>query len=457
MHPAVCIRRGVLAALGLGGLSVGLAGCLGSGADTDNSTKPRRDVNTDAASLGNVTFTMLDIYGGAGPEAQWMREVVATFQRTYGNLTVKRSTETFDDLLKTLNLRMSGNNPPDVVPANNGWQSLGVLVKAGQVLNLDGYSKAYGWDRRIPKTIQRMHAFSADGLQMGTGPLFGVPPAHSAIIGVYYNRTKLAALGLEAPTTLTDFEDAAAAAKDAGEVPIQFGTLEQVPGLVPLFALQDAYGDQKKITDYIYSQGDITLADTGMPEAAETLRQWAERGWFTPNFSGISSGDAGGKFTQGTGVFRFDYSGSVPFEPDQRKDFGFFLLPRSDGGTPVATGSGSWNYSIGARAADPDAVAAFLDFLTGKTTAELAVQHGLLPMIESATPEDADPLFTDEVTAQRSLDENDAYVPYLDWSSPTFLDTMGQETQLLLGGKSSPDDLVATGQEDYDKARNERE
>jgi len=44
-------------------------------------------------------------------------------------------------------------------------------------------------------------------------------------------------------------------------------------------------------------------------------------------------------------------------------------------------------------------------------------------------------------------------VPYFDWASPTMLDTMGAQTQLLLAGKITPDQLVEACQKDYDAFR----
>ena len=44
-------------------------------------------------------------------------------------------------------------------------------------------------------------------------------------------------------------------------------------------------------------------------------------------------------------------------------------------------------------------------------------------------------------------------MPYFDWASPTMLDTMGAQTQLLLAGQITPDQLVEACQKDYDAFR----
>ena len=50
------------------------------------------------------------------------------------------------------------------------------------------------------------------------------------IVGVYYNKQMLADLGLDVPTTFAEFEQALEVAKQAGEVPIQFGNNDAFPG-----------------------------------------------------------------------------------------------------------------------------------------------------------------------------------------------------------------------------------
>ena len=114
------------------------------------------------------------------------------------------------------------------MPANNGWQSLGTLVQGHLVMNLDQAAKAYGWRQQVPQSILREHEFSADGKQMGTGSLFGMPVARSSMIEVYYNRALLAKVGATLPKTFTDFTTDLAKAKSVGITPIALGNVEQV-------------------------------------------------------------------------------------------------------------------------------------------------------------------------------------------------------------------------------------
>jgi raffinose/stachyose/melibiose transport system substrate-binding protein len=47
----------------------------------------------------------------------------------------------------------------------------------------------------------------------------------------------------------------------------------------------------------------------------------------------------------------------------------------------------------------------------------------------------------DEAVGPATLVADFGYVPYFDWSSPTMLDVLSQNTQLLLAGKTTPEDF----------------
>ena len=143
-------------------------------------------------------------------------------------MTVKRVKRDFGELKTLLKLAISGPNPPDVVEVNQGWPDMGRLVKAGLLLPLDNYAQAYGWNHRVSENVRSVSSWSLDGKQFGTGSLFGYTTM-GEIIGVYYNKDVLADLGLAVPTTFDEFEHALGVAKQAGEIPIQFGNNDAFP------------------------------------------------------------------------------------------------------------------------------------------------------------------------------------------------------------------------------------
>ncbi|WP_329479289.1 extracellular solute-binding protein [Kribbella sp. NBC_01484] len=438
-------RRTVLksgAALGL----FTFAGCAPQG--TKASSAPSAPATSiDVAKAGAVTLSMLDWW--SGDAAQWVANAVKAYQQKYPNVTIKRTSVDWGQLTQTANLRLKEKNPPDIITVNNGWQSLGTLSKAGLVLNLDGYSKAFGWDK-FPSTILRQTQFTSDGKEMGSGSLFATPVASSSLIGLYYNKTVLDRIGATVPTDLASFEAACEKAKAAGVVPIGYGSQDKGSSTAILLALQDLFGDQKKINDFVYSTGAVKAGDIGLSEAAERLKSYQAKSWLTPNHAGIQYADAIDAFLKGKSAFRFEYTGTLAFKGAQKQEYGYVQLPQATGGKVVGTGA-STAVALGSKCAHPDVAASFLDFLAGPQTAQYVVENGFLPLLNDVKAPTDNAEFGTEIAGQRSLDKDNGYVPYFDWSTPSMLDTLGGQVQLLLAGRSAPDELVKAVQADYDK------
>lgn len=426
-----------------------LAGCMpGTTAGVAANSVTAAPVTTDPARMGKVTLQVLDYFSG-GTDNTWMSAVVSAFEHRYPNITIKRTSMSWGDVMAALPLKLKSADPPDIVPANNGWQSLGTLVRGGLVLNLDNYAAAYGWKQSFPQSIMREHEFSPDGTQMGTGSLFGAPVARASLIEVYYNRTLLHRIGAAVPHTFAEFQSDLAKAKQSGITPVALGNTDQAGLTEPLFSLMNSLGSPAKISDFIYSHGHVDIGGTGLPQAVSTLKQWSDRGYLTKDYAGVASADAAQSFVNGQGLFHFDYSGSLPLKQGQSKDFGSFVLPRADGGKPVATASSATNFSVSAKTKHPDAAAAFLNFAAGTQAAQLAVKDSTMPLLHpqvKAPP--GDPLFTDDVGIARQVSVDGTSVPYLDWSTPTLLNTLNTTMQDMLAGRSSPQAVVDAATKD---------
>ncbi|MFI8791454.1 ABC transporter substrate-binding protein [Streptomyces sp. NPDC055105] len=430
--------------------AVMLSGCVpGMSNSTAAGQAGAGRVVTDPGAMGKTRIRVLDYFAG-GPDKAWMERIVTAFERKYPQITVDRTAQSWDDVMKSLPLKLRSADPPDIVPANNGWQSLGTLAKGGLVLNLDPYAEAYGWKKAFPTSIQEEHQFAPDGKEMGTGSLFGAPIARGSAVEVYYNRSLLKRTGGHVPRTLTQFEENMRKAKAAGITPVAVGNLEQGGVTATLFSLINSFGDRDKIADFTYSRGDMSVGRTGFPEAVTKLKEWAGKGYFTKDFAAVPGQDAAQAFVDGKALFRFDYSGSLPLQQGDSKKLGSFVLPRAHGGDPVVTFAAASNFSIAAKTKHPDAAAAFLNFMASPEAARIATQVGSMPMLSTPElPPDHDPLLADDVKIAAQVSDNDSAVPYLDWATPTLLNTMTTHMTDLLAGKASAADVVKATQDDY--------
>lgn len=432
-------------AITLGSIAVlGLAACAPG--QSAKSTAAPTMASTDIASAGDVTLKLSDFWASA--EEKWIVGLIEKFQEKYPNVTIKRTQEDWGQLTSTLNLQLQDDGGPDIASANNGWSSLGTLAKGGLVLNLDPYAKAYGWNDRVPETIIRQNQFTTDFKTIGEGSWFATPPARASLIGIYYNAEKLKKVGVDVPTTLDELEAAAEKAKAAGEVPFSYNGLDG--NTSSLLGLQAVYGDKTSINDFVYGKTDVTAEQTGIGKAAAKLAEWGQKGWLSPNFAGLDQQTESANYVDGSAVFRFEYTGSLGLAGDQLNQFGYIQLPQLTGGKTVGVGAAPGAMVISSKCEHPDVAAAFLDYLMSEDASQLAVDLGLIPMLNKVTTPDVLSQ-SGEAAATQALDSDDGYVPYFDWSSPTMLDLLSQKTQLLLAGKTTADEMTSAVEDDRKK------
>ncbi|KAB8189824.1 extracellular solute-binding protein [Nonomuraea phyllanthi] len=441
-----------IAALAAGVLA--LAACApGSSAPpagTGTSAQPSASaVRTDAAQLGDVTLTVWDQEVRGGQAAQ-MKQLNDAFQAKYPNIKLNRVSRSFDDLNTTLRLALSGNEPPDVVEANNGRSSMGAFVKAGQLRPLDAYAEAYGWKERYPQSVLRYSSYSPDGKVFGEGNLYGLPQV-GEVVGIFYNKAKLGKLGLEPPATWADFGAALDKAKAAGEVPMQLGNLDKWPAIHVFGTVQSRSVPADQISTLAFGRKGGSWNSPENVKAAEELVGWVDKGYFNKGFNGQGYDPAWQAFGKGEGVFLI--AGTWLLADLQKAlgdDLGFMLPPGATADAPpVATGGTGLPFAITAKSPHPDAAAAYIDFITNADAMKVLTSTGNLPVADTAQQSVPAGPQKDVFTAFGTVTSKDGLVPYLDYATPTFADTLGAALQDLLAKKQTPQEFLATLEKDY--------
>ena len=444
--------RTTLVAL-LAGAGLALSACApGGGSDdsSDDSASPTPGaVKTDAASLGDVTLTVWDQEVRGGQEKQ-MSTLNAEFQKKYPNIKIKRVSRSFDDLVKTLRLALTGADAPDVVQANNTRSQMGEFVKAGQLVNLDPYATAYGWDKRYPQSVRNVASYSPDGKTFGSGSLFGMPQV-GEVVGIFYNDAKLKTLGINPPKTWADFDAALATAKSKGEVPLVLGNLEKWPAGHVFGVVQGRFTKAEDIRKLGFGQPGGNWVTPENTKAAQTLVDWVDKGYFNSGFNGQDYDPAWQGFTKGQGLFLIAGSWlQADLSSAMKTDVKFMLPPAPEaGGTPVTTGGSGLPFAITEKAKNKDAAAAYINFITSPEAMKVLADNGNLPVVETAEQKAPDALGTDVFTAFGTVSKDDGLVPYLDWATPTMGDTLGATLQDLLAKKATPEKALEALQKDY--------
>ncbi|GAA2408365.1 extracellular solute-binding protein [Nonomuraea africana] len=445
VRPRGARTRAVLAA---GVVALAAAACApGSSAPPAGSpAQPSASaVRTDAAALGNVTLTIWDQEVRGAQNAQ-MTALNTAFQAKYPNITIKRVSRSFDDLNTTLRLALSGNEPPDVVQANNGRPQMGAFVKAGQLRPLDPYAEAYGWKKRYPQSVLQYVSYTADGKSFGEGNVYGLPQA-GEVVGIHYNRAKLAKLGLEPPKTWAEFEAALDKAKAAGEVPLMMGNLDKWPAVHLFGTVQGQHVPKDQIATLGFGRKGASWTTPENTKAAQQLVDWVDKGYFNKGFNGLGHDASWQAFAKGQGVFLIGGTWLIgDLGKIMGKDLGFALPP---GTPPVATGGTGLPFAITTKSANPDAAAAYIDFITNSDAMKVLATNGLLPVADTDQQSVPAGAQQDMFTAFSTATQQDGLVPYLDYATPTFADTLTAALQDLMAKKATPQEFLATLEKDY--------
>ncbi len=413
-------------------------------ADTSTATDaPAGEAGVfDPAGAGETTLEVWTAEGGNRLELVQQR--ADEFQAAYPNVTVNLTVRDFGSYPAQLKLALDSDDAPDVAIGNIGYSLDGPLIEAGLIRELTPWAEVYGWDERYPEDVQRQLRFSTDGMQFGSGPLFGVPYA-SDVVGWFYNKEKLAALGLEPPQTFGELEAALAAAKDSSEIPIMFGNVEQWPGLHVFFTVNSNTASTSDILGIVFGDDGASWTSEGMVAAAEKVAEWSELGYFVDGFNGLAPADASIRFGQGEGVFAPGGSwGAADLATSMGDNVGFFVTPPNEAGEPrVATGSFGYSWHISTKSTQPDLAAAFIEWMTNEDTQRLFIESGDLGTLQVADATVPAGVAQEVHAAFNELLANDTLMPYLDFSDPNGGEVIYPTMQEILSGDTPPAEGLA--------------
>jgi raffinose/stachyose/melibiose transport system substrate-binding protein len=430
---------GAVVAVGATALAAGCGTPGGDSADTSSkTTTAAAATKPDISKAGNVTLTVWDQEVRGGQAAQ-IKELNKQFQAKYPNVKIKRVAKSFEDLNTTLKLAVSGPKAPDVVEANQGLGVMGQLVKAKLLRPIDDYAKVYNWADRYPSLLLDLNRFESNGTTFGSGDLYGLSQM-GEIVGVFYNKKKVTTL----PKTLDEFEQQLAAAKQSGDVPIQFGNLDKWPGIHEYETVLGQVAPKENVRNFVFQKDGASFDTPEFQAAATKIQDWAKKGYFTDDFNGTGYDPAWQRFAKGRGHFLIAGTWLVADLAKQMgDDVGFMTMPgQTAGGDPVALGGESLPFTITSKSKHSDVAAAYIDFLTDENAANVLAQTDNLPAMKYDAPAPTVSLTKDVFSAWKALGDADGLIPYADYTTPTFGDDLGGAIQQMLAAKDSPTDFT---------------
>lgn len=381
----------------------------------------------------------LRILAEAGDEATLTR-AAAQFEEANPGVTVEASYLGWDDFMATIKLKLSDNNPPDLAHGNQGFTVDGTLIQNGLVIPLDDYADKYGWKKSFADGSLAEFSWSKDGSTWGSGTLYGISPVAEDVI-VYYNKSKLDALGLSVPSNFADFEKALATAKNAGELPIMLGGADGWPIIHVWGLIEGAFVDPEQTRSWIFDAKGNEYATSSRRQAADKLEEMVKAGYFGNDSLGIGYDDANAMFIDGEGVFNLTGTWmTAQLNEGMGDNVGAFAMPRSTGGV-AGGGSFALPWHISSKSANPDLAAKFIAHLMSTDFVDDLMEVGRVPA-QSPTIDPTSNLQAEVIAASNKLVGSNAKTFYTDWATPGMYDTVTQELQKLLGGAATASEFI---------------
>jgi len=128
------------------------------------------------------------------------------------------------------------------------------------------------------------------------------------------------------------------------------------------------------------------------------------------------------------------------------------------GAAPVSTGGAGFPLAITSASQHPGVAAAYINWMTSDHASNLLLKTGEIPLSIGAATSAVEPgtVLADVVNAAKTAAKANGIVPYEDWATPTFYDTLTAAIQELMAMRISPQQFVTQGEKDYSDFQSSR-
>ncbi len=289
-----------------------------------------------------------------------------------------------------MNRALASDNGPDITEGNQGYQIDAEEVKAKLIIPLDPYVQAYGWDKWWGPDTNQIFQWTEDGKTFGQGPTWGIAQTGQNV-GLYYNKKKLADLGLTDPGHVRRVRHDAR----HGEVEARAATRCSSSATRRATARSTSWAASRaptatrsrSVTGSTTCRARPTITDQNS-KALTTLADWATGGYFNKDYNAVGYDQAAAEFAKGKGLFFVGGNWETAIIKKGLGDSaGMVNMPPGPSGKHVGVGATSGPWHISAKSKYPDVAAAWLNYIHASPEA-FDLMYGALqiPSVATAPP-----------------------------------------------------------------------
>ena len=452
-------RRAVAAAIAA---LVVAAGCGGTPGASPSSNAPSSEGAVKKSgfdTLGPVNLTIWS-YDNQDPGLEpVLKELSSDFMKQYPNVKITMVFKDFNSLVNIVPRSLASDDGPDITEGNQGYQTDAQLVKAGLIVPLDPYIKAYGWDKWYSPSTWSIFRWTNDGKTFGQGPTWGVAQTGQNV-NIYVNTKKLSELGFDPnamPTTFDDFNQMLAdvRAKLPKDQPVIEAGNQEGYGFIHMFGgIQAAYVAPQDVRDWIMHVPGSTWDSPETVKALETLQSWGKNGYLNDDYNAIKNDASAAEFAKGKGVFWIggNWDSAIIGQGLGTDNVKVMPFPPGESGVTAGIGSTSGPWHISSKTKYPDVAAAWLNYIISSPKAqELMFSQQQIPSVAGAKAPSTEPYLGQVASAWQAVEGDDGLMLYTDWASPTMYQTLASNFQKLMADKTSAQDMATAVQDDWTK------
>ncbi len=292
---------------------------------------------------------------------------IADFERAYPNVKIKLTVFGTNAYLQAVKVAASSNTLPDIMYEGLGRTLANFYEAHGLVLDLTKYAQQNGWYKQFLPL-----AFKINDYQ---GRVYGIPTIVMGM-GVFYRKDIFARYHIAVPRTFAQFEAALVTLKAHGIIGVSMGGVGSWLTMRLTDALLEHYAGPA-LNDKIQSRR-ASWNSKPVIEAFTTLKDWTEKGYFTPGFLSINPQDDEIPWMQGKAAMVFEGpwvdSQLITSHQDLSK-YGFFPFPEDQ--TPNRLSVFAQQIMIASRCQHVPEALDFIQYMTSK--ANLTKYAAVLP------------------------------------------------------------------------------